>query len=240
MPPVAPVSRTDEPSEFHGAALLHARRRRGAAPRDTVAPVLAILALFGPTGVGKTDVAHRGRRAPAGARRAPVAVSADALQVYAAWRSSPARPTRATQARWSTGWCRSSTSTETFSRRRVRAARPRRDRRDPRRRRDADRRRRHRPLPARRAGRAGPRARRRAPGVRERADGRAGDAGRRGAARRLADRAPAVAQAIDPGDRHRIVRALELDAQGALDARAARRRASSGPPTPAARRAWSR
>lgn len=35
---------------------------------------------------------------------------------------------------------------------------------------------------------------------------------------RLADRAPEVAMAIDPADRHRIVRALELDAQGALDA----------------------
>lgn len=35
---------------------------------------------------------------------------------------------------------------------------------------------------------------------------------------RLADRAPAIARAIDPADRHRIVRALELDAQGALDA----------------------
>lgn len=35
---------------------------------------------------------------------------------------------------------------------------------------------------------------------------------------RLADRAPEVAATIDPADRHRIVRALELDAQGALDA----------------------
>lgn len=35
---------------------------------------------------------------------------------------------------------------------------------------------------------------------------------------RLADRAPEIAKAIDPADRHRIVRALELDVQGALDA----------------------
>jgi tRNA dimethylallyltransferase len=35
---------------------------------------------------------------------------------------------------------------------------------------------------------------------------------------RLADRAPEIAKVIDPGDRHRIVRALELHAQGALDA----------------------
>jgi tRNA dimethylallyltransferase len=34
----------------------------------------------------------------------------------------------------------------------------------------------------------------------------------------LATRVPAVAAAIDPRDRHRIVRALELEAQGALDA----------------------
>jgi tRNA dimethylallyltransferase len=34
----------------------------------------------------------------------------------------------------------------------------------------------------------------------------------------LASRAPAVAAVINPRDRHRVVRALELDAQGALDA----------------------
>lgn len=35
----------------------------------------------------------------------------------------------------------------------------------------------------------------------------------------LAARAPGVAATIDPRDRHRVVRALELDAQGALDGR---------------------
>ena len=45
----------------------------------------------------------------------------------------------------------------------------------------------------------------------------------------LAARAPAVAATIDPRDRHRVVRALELDAQGALD---------DAPPAPAENRLW--
>jgi tRNA dimethylallyltransferase len=45
----------------------------------------------------------------------------------------------------------------------------------------------------------------------------------------LATRAPAVAATIDPRDRHRVVRALELDAQGALD---------GTPPPPDENRLW--
>ena len=49
-----------------------------------MSPSAGVIALFGPTGVGKTEVAHRARRAAARATgEDPVAVSADALQVYA-------------------------------------------------------------------------------------------------------------------------------------------------------------
>src|SRR4051794_1097740 len=82
MPPVAPVSRTDEPRSSMWA-LFHATAQDAAiARRGPHCAVVTILALFGPTGVGKTALAlavadrlrQRGER--------PVAVSADALQVY--------------------------------------------------------------------------------------------------------------------------------------------------------------
>jgi tRNA dimethylallyltransferase len=57
-----------------------------------------------------------------------------------------------------------------------------------------------------------------APGVREALMAQLEDQGAAVMHARLADRAPAIAAVIDPGDRHRIVRALELHAQGALDA----------------------
>ena len=65
---------------------------------------MQIIALFGPTGVGKTE--RRGRAGRAAARAGegspgagPVAVSADALQVYAGWRHSPAWPRRPSRRR---------------------------------------------------------------------------------------------------------------------------------------------
>src|SRR4051794_19449184 len=53
-----------------------------------------VLAIFGPTGVGKTDLALAvaGRLREAG--RTPVAVSADALQVYAGLETLTGVPTR--------------------------------------------------------------------------------------------------------------------------------------------------
>ncbi|MFZ0089438.1 MAG: isopentenyl transferase family protein, partial [Solirubrobacteraceae bacterium] len=46
-------------------------------------PRAEVIALFGPTGVGKTDVAIAVARRLRGMGETPVAVSADALQVYA-------------------------------------------------------------------------------------------------------------------------------------------------------------
>jgi tRNA dimethylallyltransferase len=54
------------------------------------------------------------------------------------------------------------------------------------------------------------------PGVRERLMAEARRDGAAALHARLARRAPSVAETIDPADRHRVVRALELDAQGAL------------------------
>ncbi|HMS61974.1 MAG TPA: tRNA (adenosine(37)-N6)-dimethylallyltransferase MiaA [Solirubrobacteraceae bacterium] len=52
------------------------------APDPTAVPAGGLLAIFGPTGVGKTDVALAVADRLRAAGRRPVAVSADALQVY--------------------------------------------------------------------------------------------------------------------------------------------------------------
>ena len=123
----------------------------------------------GPTGVGKTAVAIALAERLRAAGEDPVAVSADALQVYA----RPGDPHRGRRRRGA----RASSSTgcssflpvdATVQRRRVRPARARRDRRAARGGPAADRRRRHRPLPARRAGRARPAPARRRPTIRAR------------------------------------------------------------------------
>jgi tRNA dimethylallyltransferase len=67
MPPVAPVSRIVEP-ETRIAVQAYA--------------MMNVIALFGPTGVGKTAVALALARALRARGEDPVAVSADALQVY--------------------------------------------------------------------------------------------------------------------------------------------------------------
>src|SRR3954447_21260211 len=58
-----------------------------------------VLAIFGPTGVGKTDLALAVARRLRQAGRAPVAVSADALQVYAGLETLTGVPTREERAR---------------------------------------------------------------------------------------------------------------------------------------------
>ena len=71
-----------------------------------------MLALFGPTGVGKTDVAIALAQRIRARGGAPVAVAADALQVYAGLEMLTGRPpSAAQQARSSTGSCRSCRST---------------------------------------------------------------------------------------------------------------------------------
>ena len=118
-------------------------------------PRAEVIALFGPTGVGKTESRSSSPARLRDLGERPVAVSADALQVYpgletltgaAAPRSEAARaPADLVPARR----CH-------LQRRPVRGARPRRDRRAARRRRPADRRRWDGPVPPRRADRVEP------------------------------------------------------------------------------------
>lgn len=185
--------------------------------RDTVSSMAEILALFGPTGVGKTAVALAVAERLRERGEAPVAVSADALQVYRGLEVLTGAADATEQAALPHRMVSILPVTERFSVAEyaqraheeidaildaggtpivvggtglyLRAALA-----------DLD----LRPPPP--------------PGVRE---ALMAELERQGAGvmhARLADRAPAVAQAIDPADRHRIVRALELDAQGALDA----------------------
>ena len=173
----------------------------------------------------------RARRAPARTRASdPVAVSADALQVYRGLEMlTGRRRARGAGARSSTGCVSFLPVDADVQRRRSTPSSP-----TPRSTallaagRAADRGRRHRPVPARRARRPRP-----APpppdGVRERWSARARAPRPGGAARRLAQRAPWAARADRrPPTASRIVRALELlDAGRARAARAAR--TSCGP-----------
>ena len=87
---------------------------------------MQIIALFGPTGVGKTEVALAARGALRARGEHPVAVSADALQVYAGLETlTGVASAAAAGASSSTGSSRSCRSTR-VQRRRVRAARARR------------------------------------------------------------------------------------------------------------------
>jgi tRNA dimethylallyltransferase len=173
------------------------------------APAPVVVALFGPTAVGKTDVAVAlAERLRASGER-PVAVSADALQLYAGLELLTGAATPAQRARSSTGFSASSPS------RRPRAPGA------------------TRPWPmqrstgcsrtaASRSSWAGPACtcappsrtsscgRPPCPEVRER---RLDQLERRGAAAlhdELRERAPEAAGRISTGDGHRIVRALEL------------------------------
>ncbi len=179
-----------------------------------------VLALFGPTGVGKTELAlavadrlrARGER--------PVAVSADALQVYRGLEILTGVASPAEQQRLEHRLVSILEVTETFSVAQyaqrahaeidailadggtpivvggtglyLRAALAELDLRPP---------------PP--------------PGVRERLMAELDTRGPAALHAELVQRAPEAAGRIDPNDRHRIVRALELDAQGALTAPAA-------------------
>ena len=178
---------------------------------------MRIIALFGPTGVGKTAVAVALAELLRARGEDPVAVSADALQVYAGLEILTGVASPAERARLEHRLVSFLPIDATLQRRPVRRARARRDRRAARRRAAADRRRRHRPVPARGADRARP-----APAA---AGGRARALDRRArahAAPRRCTRARARARrgpprAIEPNDRSAIVRALELLDAGELE-----------------------
>src|SRR5437016_5760381 len=81
IPPLAPVRRT-RPSR-RVMKRCAGRCRRPLAVHDTRrVPRAEVIALFGPTGVGKTAVAIALGHKLEGLGERPVAVSADALQVY--------------------------------------------------------------------------------------------------------------------------------------------------------------
>ena len=178
---------------------------------------MPLIALFGPTGVGKTAVAvalaasaARAGRAPGrglGRRAAGLRRPRDAHRRRHAGGARRARaPPRLIPA-----------GRRDVQRGAVRAARARRDRRAARRRAPADRRRRNGPVPARRAhgSRPAPAA---APGAARALDRRARRARALPRCTRGSQRlAPWAAERIDPGDRQRIVRALELLELGALE-----------------------
>ena len=198
-----------------------------------------IVALFGPTGVGKTAVAValaerlRGRRGGPGRRLRRRA--ADLPRPRDAHRRADGRRARRARA---PARGRPARHRERFGGR-LRAPRPRGDRRAAGRRAAADRGGRHRPLPARGARRPRP-----APARRPPARASAGPRGWRPRAPRRCTRGSPSATRPPPPRRRRPTggassRALELLDAGARAA-AARRRRSCGPRTPATRRCSSR
>jgi tRNA dimethylallyltransferase len=189
---------------------------------------VTILALFGPTGVGKTElaIAVADRLRARGER--PVAISADALQVYQGLEILTGAADARDRARLEHRMVSIIPVTETFSVAQY-AARAHREIDDV-----AD----HGGTPIVVGGtglylraalaeldlRPPP-----PPGVREALMADVAARGPEALHADLAAHAPAVAATIDPRDRHRVVRALELHAQGALDA---------APPAPEDNRLW--
>ena len=188
--------------------------------RFTILPTMPapeVIALFGPTGVGKTAVAIALAQRLRALGEDPVAVSADALQVYVgleiAHRSG--HRGRASSARAPADLVPA--GRRSVQRRAVRGARPRRDRRAARRRPPADRGRRDGPVSARCAHRAEPAAGRRPKGCASAGRPSSSTAGPEALHAILARRAPWAAAEIEPTDRQRIVRALELLDAGELE-----------------------
>jgi tRNA dimethylallyltransferase len=178
---------------------------------------MTVLAIFGPTGIGKTDLAIAVAERLRARGERPVAVSADALQVYRGLEIITGAPTPEEQERLEHRLVSILDVTETFSvaqyaRRAhaeidsllaegavpivvggtglyLRAALAELDLK---------------PAPP--------------PGLRERLMAELEARGPEALHAQLAEKAPEVAAAINPRDRHRIVRALELDAMGELTA----------------------
>ena len=126
------------------------RRRREAA----LAASLTVLAIFGPTGVGKTGVAIELARSCGERGEDPVAINCDALQVYEGLEALTGAASAAERELLRAPAARVRAGHRGLLDRRLHAARPRRGRRGAGGGADADRGRRHRPLPAGGARRA--------------------------------------------------------------------------------------
>ena len=207
-PPLAPVSRRWSP---RSARRVRAYAAMPGSSRCSGPPASARRRSRSPL----ADSSRALREAPRG--EDPVAVSADALQVYAGPRDPHRRRLagRAGAARAPAGLLPA--ARRDLQRRPVRRARARRDRRAARRRAAPDRGRRYRPVPARGARPSSTCARRRRR-ARASAGRRSSNArARPRCTRLLARRAPWAAEGIDPNDRQRVVRALELLDAGELE-----------------------
>ena len=171
---------------------------------------MRVLALFGPTAVGKTQIAIAAAQLLRRGGEDPVAVSADALQVYRGLEILTGAPSDGERRALEHRLVGFLAVQETFSVGRYAQLAHAEIDDAARRRASADRRRRHRPVPARGARR--PRSAPTAAGTpARRADS---TAGARGGAARFTDSwqsaAPWAAARIEPADGRRIVRALEL------------------------------
>jgi tRNA dimethylallyltransferase len=178
--------------------------------------VTTILALFGPTGVGKTAVAIAVAQLLRARGETPVAVSADALQVYRGLEVISGAADARERAVLEHRMVGVVPVTERFSVAQY-AERAHREIDDILKRGGT-------PIVVGGTGlylraalaelelRPPP-----APGVREALLAELDERGAQTLHAELAARVPAIAATIDPADRHRIVRALELEAQGALD-----------------------
>ena len=181
---------------------LRGRRERARARRRVSDPARTVVAVFGPTAVGKSELALALARAPGRRDR----VRRRACSCTAACRRSPRNPARPSAPPCRTTWSASgrsimparSASTRRWRTRAIDDCAA------------GDRGRRHGPLPARRACRAAPAAAAAAGPARAARRPSTTRLGADAAHALLASRDPAAAARVHPNDRRRVVRALEL------------------------------
>ena len=245
MPPVAPVRSTLAPAICTAGNLCENDVRRPEAVRGDTGPMTVVgsdalaspagarvIALFGPTGVGKTELAVAlAARLRIGGED-PVAVSADALQVYRGLETLTGAAAAAQRRELEHRLLAFVPVTETFSVARYCAPGPRRDRRPARRGPHSAGGGRDRAVPACRARRPRPAARAAARGC--------ASAGRPSWSARVCGPCtpssrvarPRSAARIDPHDAAACVRALELADMGAAAEPRERSAAVDGPHAP--------
>ena len=213
-PPRSPPGAGRSRSTAHSRC---ARSRAGRYSCPVAASAPSVLAIFGPTGVGKTALAFALAERLRGRGERPVAVSADALQVYQGLETltgvAPARRARAPGAPPGLDPARR----RALLGRRVRRAGPRARSTRCSRARLADRGRRHRPVPARRARRSSTCAPRRPMRCARAGRPSSSDAGREALHAELARRAPWAAASHRPARPQPDRAPLELLELGELE-----------------------